>query len=402
AGDDGGRWVAVRLAGSLVAAAFDRATPAPSWAGDFLLYLGERLDERLGERPGTARDVRRRQAGDGEKAPLELDPPPGMVLGPSPATRAFVDEARIAAGSRHDVLILGETGSGKELAARLLHRSGAGRDAPFLAINCAAIPAELLEAELFGVAARVATGVDPRPGLFLEAGEGTLLLDEIGELPPALQAKLLRVIQEREVLPLGASRPRPIAARLISTTNRDLAARVDDGRFRADLYYRLQKLELRVPPLRRRRDDLPALALAFAAGAAGEAGKRVRGLSRGALELLLAQPWPGNVRQLQTAVERAVLRCPDGGTLERRHFRDLVAPPPAQEPQPAVDGAGAGGASPLTLKAQLEAVERRAIRRALRRHRGHKARAAAELGISRQGLYLKLRRLGLDDDPARS
>ncbi|HEY0788757.1 MAG TPA: sigma 54-interacting transcriptional regulator, partial [Thermoanaerobaculia bacterium] len=183
--------------------------------------------------------------------------PPGMIVGESPAIHSLLEQMRMTLRSQLDVLLLGETGTGKELFARLIHASSPNSDGPFVAINCAAIPGELLESQLFGMQGRVATGVDPYPGLFILANGGTILLDEIGELAEPLQAKLLRVLQEREVLPLGARVPTKVSLRVISASNRDLQERVREGKFRADLYYRLRGLQFHIPPLRHRRDDIP-------------------------------------------------------------------------------------------------------------------------------------------------
>ncbi len=362
---------------------------ATLWIADFLVYVAERLDrEEPAERPGEAT---RQTPSAGE-----IDVPPGMILGSSPAMRNLVDEIRASLESRHDVLLYGETGTGKELFARLLHRSGPRRDGPFVAINCAAIPAELLEAELFGVEKGVATGVDPRPGLFRQAEGGTLLLDEIADLPAPLQAKLLRVLQEREVLPLGGARPVKVDLRLISTSNCDLSRRLDDGGFRADLYYRLDRLRFTIPPLRERLADLPVLARTFARRAAVEHGIKIRGLSVRALRILEAHRWPGNVRELEAAVDRAVVRC-RGGVLESEHFNDLTATrTTAPSASPERIRRDDGEPRPRTLKERLDAEERRALREALAATGGNRSQAARRLEISRQGLIDKLRRLGLD------
>jgi hypothetical protein len=218
------------------------------WQRELISFAADEL-----RRPGPSwRGAGRPDGGRGTRLVL----PDGMVAGNSPAMRDLLSRSAKVAGSRVDVLVHGETGTGKELVARLLHLSGPMACGPFVAINCAAIPAELLEAELFGVRARVATGVDPQPGRILEAEGGTLLLDEIGELPLSLQPKLLRFLQEREVRAVGASRPRAVDVRVVSTTNRDPLEEVRAGRFRADLYYRLRGVEIRVPPLRERAEDI--------------------------------------------------------------------------------------------------------------------------------------------------
>jgi transcriptional regulator with PAS, ATPase and Fis domain len=328
-----------------------------------------------------------------------------------------------AVASKMDVLLLGETGTGKEFFARMIHSSGATGNGPFVAINCAAIPTDLLEAELFGVQARYATGVDARVGRFAQADGGSIFLDEIGELAEPLQAKMLRVLQEREVLPLGASEPRHIDLRVIAASNRDLLSLVDHGRFRRDLYYRLAGLEFRIPPLRERPDDIPALALAFLERFSQEQQKTIRGISRRALELMLAHDWPGNVRELQNEIARAVLHCHEGGILRTEHFPSVLralqaghtrsgehaaaepvapqAPPvaPAAPPAISITEPIPPEALPQALQGRIAALEREEIRRALDSTGGNKTAAARLLGITRNGLALKMKRLGFDDAP---
>jgi transcriptional regulator with PAS, ATPase and Fis domain len=281
------------------------------------------------------------------------------------------------------VLVVGETGSGKELLARTIHLTGARGS--FVAINCAAIPSELLEAELFGVQRRVATGVDPRQGLFLRANGGSMFLDEIGEMPERLQVKILRVLQEREILPIGASHPIPIELRVIAASNRDLGRLVREGTFRADLYYRLRGIELRVPPLRERSDDIPQLALHFLECAAADYNKRVTGITRKALDVLRAHDWPGNVRELESDVRHAVLVCPTGSALDSQHFARSES------------GAADIDRAVRPLQEAVNEIERREIERALSAAGGNKSRAARLLGITRNGLALKLRRLRIRD-----
>jgi len=386
-----GRWLLRLLGkeGNVLCAHFPPGNTTPL-ACDLLSFVAERLGAEPGER-ATA-----------PVAPLlgTLDPPPGMVLGTSPASERVLASLRPALASSRDVLLLGETGTGKELFARLIHRSGPDRGGPFVAVNCAAIPTDQLEAELFGIGRGVATQVDARPGLFLQADGGTLLLDEIGEIPEAVQAKLLRAIEEREVRPVGAAGPRKISLRLIAASNRDLPAMARDGRFRPDLYYRLQKVEIRLPALRERREEIPGLVTAFVRECSAAEGKRIGGVTRRALDRLLAHSWPGNIRQLKTAVERAVLLCPDGGALESQHF-DLDDPPtgsapdgPAGVPAPETERAEARSIRPL--QERLDEEERQAIQEALAATRGNKTQAARLLGISRPGLAMKIKRLGLE------
>src|SRR5579864_4368919 len=306
------------------------ASPAlagAAWRADLLGYLADRL---LGEEAG---------AGTGAPPPEDPEPlsfPSDMVPGTSPAIRALYEEIRAAARSRLDVLLLGETGSGKELFARLIHASGPTAKGPFLPLSAPAIPAELLESELFGIAGRVATGVDARAGLLDLAQGGTVLLDEIGDLSLTLQTRLLRFLQEREIRPVGGL-PKSVNLRVISATNRPLESMVAEGTFREDLYFRL-------PPLRERAEDIPVLALAFAAEAAEVHGKRIRGISQKAVNLLVAHRWPGNIRELRHEIVQAVLRCPSGAHLESRHFTLRAAAPPqrgAPEDQHAAAAASA-------------------------------------------------------------
>jgi transcriptional regulator with PAS, ATPase and Fis domain len=355
-----------------------------------------------------------------------------MVLGDSRLIRELMLQIAATLRSDRSVLLSGETGSGKEMVAKLIHRSSATAGGPFLGVNCAAIPGELLESELFGVEARVATGVDARPGLFVRAEGGTLFLDEIGDMPERLQAKLLRVLQEREVWPLGSGKARPVTARVIAASNRALEKEVAAGRFRRDLFYRLRGLHFHVPPLRRRREDLPALIHELATRAAEKFEKRISGVTRRALERLLDYDWPGNVRELEHAMERAVLLCPSGLPLEPEHFpvltatsaaaeggddtSDSTAPVPYATPATGLsfdaepgagsaDGAGQGAgreepeeAAFRPLQKRVDEVERQAIREALKAAAGVKTRAAELLGVTRNGLAMKMKRLGLDAD----
>ena len=377
----------------------------PAWVSELLEHLTRKLVR--GQAPERRRTRRSAWSG-GPAETLRL--PDGMVPGRSRAIRGLLDHLKAAARSDLHVLLLGETGTGKELFAQALHTSSSAREAPYVPINCAAIPAEMLEAELFGVAARVATGVDPRPGRFVQASGGTLFLDEIGELPDRLQAKLLRVLQEREVLPVGGDRPRPIDARIVSASNADLREDLRSGKFRRDLYHRVSGMELHVPPLRDRVEDIPELVLVFVQRCAEKYDRRIRGVSRRALSLLMAYEWPGNVRELENAVERAVLLCPDGGALESGHFgsvqwavergsrgeppyRHYSSSPPAEDASPDLPPPAAEHFRPL--QERIDAVEIQAIREALTLTQGNKTRAAELLGITPNGLRMKMKRLGL-------
>jgi transcriptional regulator with PAS, ATPase and Fis domain len=325
--------------------------------------------------------------------------PSEMVVGTSVAMRELLQQMSATVSSGIDVLLSGETGTGKELLAHIVHNSCPTRSGPFVAINCAAIPGELLEAELFGVERRVATGVDPRTGLFIEADRGSIFLDEIAELPDRLQAKLLRVLQEREVLAVGASRPRRISVRIISASNQDLSRLVTEGRFRADLYYRLRGLEFHLPPLRDRAEDIPAMALEFLVRTAEEYGRDIAGMSNTAIEFLQQYTWPGNIRELQTEIRRAVLVCPNGQSLQKEHFgfltRTVVRDIPRMIEPPEGDGKVTGQTAAVLLRERLAAIERIEIDSAMRNAGGNRSHAARLLGITRNGLAHKLRRLGL-------
>lgn len=398
--------------GRVVMAEFrNPARALPAWQIDLFDYVCEKLGPSEGPGvPPTGPLPSKAPAG-------ELRFPAGMVVGASVAMSTLLGQIAATVCSRLDVLLLGETGVGKELFARILHASGPDASGPFVAINCAAIPADLLEAELFGILPRAATGVDARPGQFILAHGGSIFLDEVGELAEPLQAKLLRVLQEREVLPVGASTPRKVSVRVISASNRDLLAEVERHRFRADLFFRLRGLQFHVPPLRDRRDDIPALVLAFVERAASDYGKDVAGVSRKALSLLVRHEWPGNIRELESEVRRAVLVCPSGSALRAEHLGPVewavkrraeepaTAPrseEPAREPHtgqsaPAPEVARAsepGIPAPRSLRERVEATERQAIEEALRAARGNQTAAARLLGITRNGLAMKLARFG--------
>jgi DNA-binding NtrC family response regulator len=304
------------------------------------------------------------------------------LVGQSVAMREIQKVIGLVADTDATVLITGETGTGKEVVARAIHRFGRRADGPFVAVNSAAIPAELLESELFGHARGAFTGaVADRRGAFRDADKGTLFLDEIGDMPLAMQAKILRALQERSVTPLGG-RPQHVDVRVIAATHRDLAARIREGLFREDLYYRINVVPVHVPPLRERLADIIPLAEHFVDEVSGSAKR----LSADAAARLLAHPWPGNVRELRNAVERAVVlsRGQDIGAAELGFLAADGAVPAAETDWLAGDLAGA--------VARLEAAM---IERALRDTAGNRAEAARRLGIHRQLLYSKARRFGI-------
>ena len=339
--------------------------------------------------PATPTAGRRR--GSSPDGP-ELVFPEGYVPGTSSAMRALYAQMRSLVAGDLPVLVTGETGSGKELVARTLHLSSpARRKGPFQAINCAAVPAELLEAELFGVERGAATGVLPRPGQLLLANGGVLFLDEIGEMPLALQAKLLRALQSMEVHPVGARRPIKVDVRVISATNAVPEVLLESGRLRTDLYYRIAGWTLRVPSLAERREDLPRFVEAFVRRYASEARKAIRGVSAKALDALSARGWPGGVRELEMEMRRLVQLCPEGGTIDTALLGAL--PRPARREAP--EGELSADAD-LRIEPRIEALERRLIVAALGHTKGNRSHAAELLGISRDGLRMKMERLGIE------
>ena len=310
-------------------------------------------------------------------------------LGDSPAAAELTRIIPRLAGSDVTVLLLGETGVGKSFVARLLHETGPRRDAPMRIINCAAIPEALIESELFGHERGAFTGaIATKAGAFESAGHGTILLDEIGELPWSSQAKLLRVLEEKQFERVGSNRALSLHARVVAATNRDLAAMVDEGTFRRDLYFRISAAKYVVPPLRDRGDDLVLLAERIFADVTPSAGRRVEGFSPDAIEALRGYSWPGNVRELRHAIELGVVL----GSEPLLSAADLSLAPPA--PAMAMVSAGENEeARPevVHLPAKLDDIERRAIDAALRATGGNVTKAAALLGVSRNTLHNKLR-----------
>ncbi len=308
------------------------------------------------------------------------------IVGESRAVRDLIELVGRVAETDSTVLITGESGTGKELVASAIHRASRRRNGPFVAINCAAMPEALLESELFGHARGAFTDAKgARAGLFLRAKGGTLLLDEIGELPIAMQPKLLRALQERTIRPVGSDVEEPFDARIIAATNRDLEVEIKERRFREDLFYRINVIPIEVPPLRARGNDVLVLAQRFLELIAARGQKAVRGLSGPVAERLLAYSWPGNVRELQNAIERAaaMTRFDELGVDDLpEHIREYRS---AATSIPGVDG---GGLEILTL----DEVERRYIGRVLRQLGDNKKLAAELLGLDRRTLYRKLDR----------
>ncbi len=318
------------------------------------------------------------------------------VVGHSAALREVVAVARKVARHPSTVLVTGESGTGKELIARLVHSSSPRSAAAFVAVNCAAIPEALLESELFGHTRGAFTGASQdRRGLFEEADGGTLFLDEIGELPLALQVKLLRVLQEGEIRRVGDNASRTIDVRLVAATSRDLEAEVAAGRFRADLYYRVNVVRLELPPLRERRDDIAELARHFAQAHAARLAMPAPAIAADAMRALLEYNWPGNVRELENVIERALVLTDDARI-------DLPQLPPqvsrVSEPAGAVrspNGTHAPTEHDLSVKRRTESLERDLIAQALERTAGNRTRAAQLLDLSHRALLYKIREYGL-------
>jgi two-component system response regulator HydG len=304
------------------------------------------------------------------------------MVGFSPLMAEVFDLIRRVAPHFTTALVTGETGTGKELVARALHRLGRRRDRPFLAVNCSAIVDTLFESELFGHTRGAFTGaVESRPGLFERAHGGVVFLDEIGELPPAMQAKLLRTLETGEVAKVGSRDVRRVDVHVIAATNRVLEEEVAAGRFRADLFYRLNAIELRVPPLRDRREDLVPLAEEIVLGCARQFGRRIRGLSSDALDQLAGWSWPGNVRELRNTLERACMLA-QSDVITARDLR-LGSRVPAL----------VRAASDIGAVRPIADLEREEIERALVETQGNKKEAARRLGISRRALYRRLEKL---------
>ncbi len=304
---------------------------------------------------------------------------PSTMIGRSPAMARVIEAVNRVAPMPSHVLVTGESGTGKELVARAIHDRGPRGKAPFVPINCAAIPEGLLESELFGHTRGAFTGAtDNKEGLLKTAGEGTVFLDELGEMPLAIQAKLLRAIETREIQPLGSTRRVQIQARFVVATHRDLLAEARAGRFREDLYYRLAVVEIHVPPLRERRDDVPLLVDHFVAKYARELGRSVRGVSREALRLLVGHDWPGNIRELGNAIEHAVIFAA-GEEIAPGELPERVQAASPRDPSYSQD-----------LREATADFERDHILRVIAQCGGNKRKAAKVLGMGVTTLYRKL------------
>jgi len=323
------------------------------------------------------------------------------MIGSSPAMEALRHEIGRVASTDATVLICGESGSGKELVADAIHYGSGRADGPLVKLNCAAIPENLLEDEMFGHEKGAFTGADAmRPGRFEEADGGTLFLDEIGEMPVGLQVKLLRLLQERTFQRLGGSSPIEADVRVVCASNQDLAARVAEGKFREDLYYRINVVPITVPPLRERAEDVVLLARWFARDAGVRNGRPIEKISAEAISLLRGHRWPGNVRELRNVVERAVIMG-SGPVLDGDQLRVQPAAAPA-----AGGGNGSGDGSTLVsrlLNSEIafEDFEKEILLRALRRTRGNQTRAAKLLGMTRRTLQYRIDKFDIDCEPLR-
>jgi two-component system response regulator HydG len=323
------------------------------------------------------------------KARLQDDFDRPDIIGKSPAMKALIEMLAMVAPSEATVLISGESGTGKELIARALHYNSARRDNPLVTVNCAALTESLLESELFGHEKGAFTGADRRrEGRFLLADGGTIFLDEIGETSSRMQAKLLRVLQEKEIQRVGSARVRKVDVRVAAATNRDLEADVAAGRFREDLFYRLNVMHLAVPPLRARQEDIPLLAQHFLEKFARRNRKPAKGFAPLAMDMLLKYDWPGNVRELENTVERAVILMPGEHVTEKQLPLSIVQAHPGQPAAAAAIPAGDGDRT-------LEDLEKEAIAATLAATDGNKSEAARRLGISRKTLHNKLKFYGL-------
>lgn len=307
----------------------------------------------------------------------------GEFVGTSPAMQQVYQMILKVSGKRHPVLVLGESGTGKELVARAVHTFGPMKDKPFVPVDCGALTPNLIESELFGHVRGAFTGAtQARTGLLATAGGGTVFLDEIGELPIELQAKLLRALQEREIRPLGSNEAVPLRARVLAATNRDLEAGVEKGTFRQDLYFRLNVVSLMVPPLRERKADIPALAQHFIERHGGPA-EGIAGFAPEAMDRMMSYSWPGNVRELENCVQRA-MALGAGPLLQLKDLPPVMLGTIKSEAQPG---------EPHTL----EDLERRAIVNALETAGGDRLRAAKLLGIGKTTIYRKLKEYGIDE-----
>jgi len=306
------------------------------------------------------------------------------IIGTSDAIQKIFSIMEKVIPSKSNILITGESGTGKGMVAEAIHESGPRKDKPFISINCGAIPENLLESELFGhKKGSFTSAIEDKKGLITMANTGTLFLDEVGELPPALQVKLLNVIQTRELMPVGDTRVITVDVRIIAATNADLMQRVKEGRFREDLYYRLNVIEIKMPPLRERKDDMPLLIKHYIDVFAKETGKNIKDIDYEAMQALLAYDWPGNIRELRNTIERAVVLA-DGEVITIHDLTDKFRTLDIE------------GVSTSSLRQALDHFEMEYVRRSLAESKGNKEATAAKLGIDLATLYRKLKKLKIE------
>ena len=349
---------------------------------DIVLVVRRVLETRVLQREVAAL---RRQLGEGGGLAVQM--------GSSPQTRQVVDAVRTVAPTNFTVLVLGETGTGKELVAQAIHRASERRQQPFIALDCGAIPEALLESELFGHEKGAFTGADRRrAGQFQLAEGGTVFLDEIGNLPMGLQAKLLRVLESRHVQPVGGATATPLDVRFVAASNHDLQEQVNAGEFRADLFFRLAQYTIAIPPLRERTGDLAYLAQRFLEEARIELRRPVQEIRPEALDLLVRHRWPGNVRELRNVIRQAVLQTTELA-IRRDVVRALVGKPGTAETP--VRHAAAGRSLKAIAEEAALAAERQAICETLRSTRGNKSQAARALSVDYKTLHVKMRKLGI-------
>jgi PAS domain S-box-containing protein len=402
--------VPIRVEGQLAAGVgFFSFTPARYQPAD--ISVARRVADRLTVslmRERVLADARRADEAAERAARLEtrvrslteeLDARTGYrrVVGESAQWRQTLKQATQVAATDTTVLLLGESGTGKEVIARFLHRGSTRSSGPFVALNCAALPEQLLEAELFGYERGAYTGaMQSKPGQLEQAAGGTLFLDEVAEMSPSAQAKFLRVLQEREFQRLGGTRVLRTDARIVAATNRNLERAITQGQFREDLYYRLNVFAIRLPALRDRKDDVLPLSEAFLAEIGRGIGRPPGGMSREARRMLMDYHWPGNVRELRNILERAAILC-DGGLITPEHLALSAAPAmaPAAQPSPAPATRDAPTA-PLDSSSDLQSMERAMIHQALQSARFNKSKAAKALGLTRHQLYLRMRKYGFE------
>jgi DNA-binding NtrC family response regulator len=311
------------------------------------------------------------------------------IIGRSPAMREIFHTVERVAPTRATVLIAGESGVGKDMIARAIHQHSPRKNHPFVKINCTALPENLMESELFGYEKGAFTGaMTSKPGRFEQADKGTTFLDEIGDVPPNIQVKLLRILQERQFERLGSNVTRNVDVRVVAATNVDLRAALEQGRFREDLYYRLNVVPINVPPLRERKEDIPFLAMSFVKKLAADVGSEVKEISPAAMDRLVAHTWPGNVRELENTIERSLVLASG----EKLDAADVRIESPRNTPAIA-----ASAQAPLLPEGEtLEHWEQMMIREALRRANGNKSQAARMLGLTRNALRYRLSQMGLE------